>query len=465
MINKSIYKTNQYTQTVGGTNLTLSASNTTTSEFRIPNEAINLSRGYIMFDALLPAIAATRANIVFSDSLPIQSLELNPLAGDKIVQIQNTQIYSKFCQAASIDMKEYLSRTGVYGAAAIGTGRPITEINGCQPYGATLFNTSANNELQTVSPSASYIVSNTATNSNGAASTDVRGTTNDEKTPQRLVISIDTNGANTLGVRFKIPLSAFSGTVLAVDKTICFGQIIRLVVNWVPYLRFGFASSKDLANQNDLAASPAITNLYLYVPSDISDYGDMVYETVNNGVGIEMIIPYVECANPSDRISADRMVSYQYPITKNTGGRLKRIMLAVARETAAYASVETAQLNNVNQVRFSTIKTFIHGKQLQNYPLSVNDSTLWSYMKPLIGGSPAGLDQRNYMINCFFLDNFADCEPSYKWNELDSHDHGLTVDADTNYIAQINATADNRVYCFAVWTKKLLIRPNGVRWM
>jgi hypothetical protein len=452
----AVYKLRQIQQNNGGSAITLSANSTTQSLFNIPNETFNLARSYITLDMKVDGNATPNfGNVHFTDSLPIDNLKFKPSSGDPVVQVDNAQVYTKFSQAAVLGMNEYLSRDSVYADTAIGTAFPISECSGCQPQQVP--STQVTLQILASVPSKTYLVGSTNLVSE-TPSNQTSGTTNDEKTPQRLVAGAFTGNAGTgaTTIRYHIPLAAFSGTALAVNRSVCYGQIMQLYINWAPFSRWGFCGLNTAAVPTLLAA-PTVSNLYLYLANDISISGREIMALANSS-GLQLSIPYLECTSYTP--AAAGVNSVPYTLNPGTGTLLKRVMVVVANSTNTLGT--TAQIDNVGGARFSTVQSYLDSKPLQDYQMLISDSTLWQYMKPMIKSSPAGLDQRNYLINCFYLDNFSDCNESVEWPENDLKMSGLSIDQTRNYAVKMTTTATSIVLLFAVWSRNLIIRPNGI---
>lgn len=406
------YKLRQIPQVSGGNTVTLSANSTAQSIFNVPNETFNFARSYLSFDATFNIAAvgtvgadyANTACVLLTDCVPIDNWKFKPSAGDPIAQVTNAQLYSKISQALTTDLNQYLSRGGVYGDTVLNTAYPVTECIGCQPFSSTVTQTSL--QIPSAVPSPAYIVNSTSL-VNVRPATQVSGVTNDEKSPQRLVAGTFASGASPVTaasqvtVRFKIPLSAFSGTVLAIDRSICYGQIMQLWVNWSAINQWGWVSINTAAANGAAPATPAaigsysMSNLWLYLQNDISTSGQEIMALANS-TGLQMNIPYTDCAVYTGGAAGTQ--SAPYNLTPGTGTLLKRVMFLATNNTNTLVS--TANLDNVNASRFANVQSYLDGKPNQDYPLAVADNTLWQYMYPKIKDSAVCLDKRNYEINC-----------------------------------------------------------------
>lgn len=292
-----IYKQRQFTQVSGGTDLNLGA-NSFYSNFIIPDSSvINFSRGYLAFDletifnidglandGLVGCISA------FTDSFPIESIELKTRSGESLAFIENAQLYSKIAHPMVLSLEEYNSRGPVFGDNGTNPEFPLSLVNGCHPVivppdniitaagsislaqftaaaattavginpqpvtianpmvvGVNLTNVSryrVNNEFIPRFPSECYIRDVDGTSANCLPSefpaTQEGGTDVFGRGAMQHLITTDVGLAagnlpeNTADIklRFRYPLKAFSGSIFAVDKNFYFGQELDLIIKW-----------------------------------------------------------------------------------------------------------------------------------------------------------------------------------------------------------------------------------------
>lgn len=455
------YKYRQIQQNGQGSTLTIAAGSVTLSQHIIPNIPVNLAETYIQFDALFPqAVGDNNGSTVFTDCLPISTIRLQPMTGgEDIAYVQNAQIYSKVMAPLTLSMDEYQSRGGVYTDTALGTAFPISEITGCQPF--QVIGTRITAQFNPSKPSDAYVRSAGAVSVAGPLSDNTSGVPLDEIAPQHLASgTFPAAAAATSGitVRYRFPLKSFAGTVLALDRTICFGQQMQLNIQWQPVTNWGFQSLITAVGATSLGV-PVISGFYLFVAEDVSSPGKEI-QTLANSSGLNLNVPYVFCS----QFTAPAVGVQDIPttITPATGKYLKRIMTVPTNSTNTLAS--TANLDNVAGVKWSGVQTYLNGSPIQDYELKLADGTLYGKMKPVIQKTPAGMGQRNYEINCFYVDNFSDCDDGSKWNGNDFKESGLNVLMSQNYSARYNITAAGTVYIFSTWLRTLTIRPTGMSW-
>ena len=453
-----VYKYRQLQQVSGGSALTLSSGSTTLSQFNVPNIPINLAKSYITMDLLVNSTVLARYTTIFTDCIPLNYVRFKPEIGDPIVDIQNAQVYTKVIQPLTTPMDKYLSRTGVFGPATLGVGKPLSEINGCQPAGT---DTITDGVLTASVPTVSYIKDSGAFSP--AVPIETGGVTvAGGKSQQHVVSSIVSpdppDATSRLNVRFKIPLAAFAGSILAMDKTICFGGITQLYLQWQAYNAWGFQSTSG--GGNSLAfAQPVVSNYYLYIAEDISESGREI-EMLAKTSGLSLYIPYTVCSQYS--APATGVQDVPVILTPGTGYSLKRIITVPSATDQTLRFV--ANTDNVAGVQFTGVQSYLDSKPLQDYKLLLADGTLWNHMSPFLENTPLGMGQRTFEINNFFMDNFSDCSSGADINENDFKASGLSITQTRNYSARYTLTQALVIFIYSTWLRRLVIKPSGLSW-
>ena len=464
-----VYKQRKFTQVSGGNTLTLSTS-PTQSIFNIPGNGVwNFAKSYLTFDASFAAVAQNCLNSLYTDCLPVDSIQLL-YDGRVLSELTNAQLYTKAAHHMATNLEDYLSRGPVYGTTAIGTGYPICQITGCQPVGGNQTRTTA--ELKANLPSEVSLADNGASPQVIAASANPANAVSGSDlgvryAPQR-VVSGAPNGQNdtasVLSVRYKVALKSFVGTIFAMDKNLHFGQNLQLIVNWADYRAFGFSSQVDAAaGLAEFTAPPTITKYQLYLYEDVGESAQQLKDAVKS-TGVNLIVPYTYCKPLTIPANATNGTNSQ-PLTKGMGLALKRILTV-----PSIANAVTNKRNNtfnVGGVKFTTIQSSLDGKPLQDQKLVLADSDVYNYQRELIKRSPAGLSSRTWEENCFFLDNFSDCYDSTNFYENDCLESGLRIDTpQKTYEVNIEKTAAGSITLnqYQTWSKLLVIRPDGIMW-
>ena len=472
------YKLHRIAQDQGGTTLSLSNSRTL-SQFKIPSSALfNFHRSYITLDVSVPLGVNLSLHTFFTDCLPIDSVQL--LAGSvPLAYLTNVQPYTKVSQALAISNDEYMSRGPVYGDTVIGAARPISQITGCQPSNVTTANLARGaSNLYPSLPSNVYITDviaggdaacipslNAESNVSGS---DIAG----RASPQRLVSSgLEAGGGQSvIQVRYRIPLKAFLGTILAMDRDLYFGQELVLEIYWKPISNWGFdvgtiagAASTEFRTTGAVSATLTASNMYLFLAEDINSSNVSYYRNKVNNSGFDIIVPYTNCSQISTTASTSSF-SMQTILRPRDGIALKRcitIPLNVANTTK-----RTANNFNVGGVKFTQNQSLLDSKPLQNYYMVFANSDLWNYHYELIKNSPAGMSQRTFEECCFMLDNFSDADSSVHFYDNDCKESGLKVHEDIIYENRFGQSSTGGLVLvqYQTWCRMLSIRANSVEW-
>ena len=517
-----VYKQRKFNQASGASTLTISG-NVTQSQFNIPGEGVwNFHKSYMTMDASFPIGANPSINSVFTDCFPIDSIQLLANNSLPIAYLTNVQPYTKVSQALAIDLDEYSSRGPVYGDTILGTAYPLSQITGCQPcsgyqsnFTATIaagtnvpvnaatiitagiggvatmtFGTAvaltvagnANNrttaQLLPNRPSDASIIDvlaggdiadvASANPANQASGTDVNG----RLAPQKLVSgALEAGGGEgVLQVRFRIPLKAFLGTILAMDRDLYFGgQNLQLIVNWKPLANWGFNTVGVAAAASVALAVPTITKYSLFLMEDVNAENVTSYKNEVKDRGMQIIMPYTDCSQLTSPDGAGTF-TMSTQITPGKGLSLKRCITMLIN--GANTTKRTA--NNFNArsdaaigdmgVKFSQNQSSLDGRPLQDQFLEMANSDQWNYVYRLIRDSPAGLSQRTYEENCFMLDNFSDADSSVHFYENDCKDSGLKVSQQMTYENTFvkTAIASLTALQYQTYSRILIINRDGI---
>jgi len=466
MSDSSVYKSRRFLQVNGGTSLAFTDS-LTLSQFKIPaNTCWNLSKSYITIDIVAQNwydAASFLANF-FTDCFPINSIRLQSNSGTELAKLDNVQIYTKVSQDLTISMEEYLSNGSIYGDTIPGTAYPITVCSGCQPANSTFSAQRTSGQLLTRFPTEALITDTTAgtytaslASLSGLLTSHVSGSDSVGKgVHQRLITGVASNnvvgdGNGNLTIKYKIPLKAFVGTLLAVDETLYFREDLTLNIYWQNTSNLGWLNATDVATNRDVSKLQVVStsNYYLYLQENVN--AEKQIEAKNR---TRIITPYTISKVYSTPASAG-VNTIETTIEPMSGKTLKRII--TIPNSAINMFKKTANTFNVNAVKYSTLQSYLNGMPLQDYQLSWSNGDVWNYHYNLIKKSPAGLSLRTFEENTFFIDNFSDADESVKWLENDKNMNGMIVNDAKNYQLQFTQTSTcGLVMCqYQTWSREL----------
>lgn len=463
------YKYRKLPQISGGTNLTLLNGSVVESRFNIAGNSVwNLSRSFIVLDAVFTGVADYSA-ATFVDSIPLNQVQLLTENGSVLVDIQQAQIYSKIIQPLTLSKDEYLSRGSVYANVAVDTSVPSINM-GCNPLkrianigtnGATA-SYRADIKVIPIQPTDASILQDgtfSAVVPVAASGTDCL-----YNNPQQHVAA-GTIAAATAN-RYRINLKTFVGTLLAVDKSLFFGQNLTLVLRWAPLQNWGF-DFKDAAYElKDAAALAAtsVTNYFIYLAEDINKDNQRSLRQAFNS-GYSMLIPYTTSTQQSS--SSTGLATVQSTISSGNGYCLKRAISACVSSTNSLQY--TANTFNVAGSKWTSVQSFLDANPIQDIQLSISMAEPWNYLYDFIKDSPVGMSQRTYLENAFWIDNFSDSNRSVDIPFMDQKDSGLYLyDESGNSIQRtyrvefITVPAAVLMVQYLTYLRTMKISPQGV---
>lgn len=281
---------------------------------------------------------------------------------------------------------------------------------------------------------------------------------------------VTSGSTNTLFVRCRFSLSAFVGTVLAMNKDLYFGQNMQLYINWQQTNRWGFDGTIAGATATGLGANSAtpltITNYYLWVAEDIVEENTKPIVAQAKSVGINMLVPWTNSNSLSVTSSNNGTFSYPVQLNPGTGVSLKRCVVVPILSSNSLASSNNN--DNVNSVKYQYVQSFLDAKPLQDLMLNNATSDVFNWLKPQLEGTAVGLSNRVYQINNFWIDNFSDARSGSQIPYNDVKESGMYIDIPRQYNVQFQQSAaagGNLLLCgYQTWVRRLAIKPDGVYW-
>jgi len=464
-----IYKWRRLLQVSGGSSLTLS-SGPTNSIFNIPGGGVyNYAKSWLQWDLTLPAVAtAATYNTVWADQVPIQDITLQTQTGQIVANLTGVPVYTKHARFLCTSMRDYLTWEPVRAAANAGgvanvIANAFGTINNClQPsprdYAAT--NTTAN--LKSVNVTSQYITSGAVVSP--TAMTAAAGIDADTLSPQRLVTgAVYGAGPPVIGqlvVRYRIPLSAFVGTLLACDRNMYFGgQNMQLNINFSQLNKWGFNSEIDAVTNLTALTAGTFTNYYFYLCQEMcADNIDAAVAEVGKPGGLSLLIPYTIC--PKYAAGAAGLFTANTPLTAGMG-ILKRVITVVVDNTDL--NTTTSNSDNVAGAKWTTIQSFLNNSPVQDWQLSVANGDDFNYLYNMIKDTPCGITSRIYRTSAFWCDNFSDADSGYMFPENDLMDSGHEISNSENYSIQFQLVGASQIYQFCTFSKRLIITNSVIQ--
>lgn len=477
-----VYQYVQQYQSNNGANVTLNNSAPTQSIWNLPGDIVwNFGKSYITLDLALTA--STNVTAVQTDVVPIDSIQLQTASGTLLGALYNCQSYCKNILAITKPLDDYLAEGPVYAGASAAASFYSQSVC-CQPSNALV-----GTAVATVVPTTQYFTTvqaaaNNALNTapytqdifqNSSTATDVNfGTDRAYLCKQRLAVAGAVGAGAAIALRYKIPFSAFLGTMLGANKDYLLGQNFQIVINWSAVNRFvSDQAAIALTGANTAyAGAGTMSNVYLWMAKEIN--ADIVNElrAKVHGSGLEVLIPYTTCGKGSTSAGSTTVGGYSnyslnQTLTAGMGLALKRILTVPTRITDVNGLANCN--DNVNGHLYLYVQSFLDANPIQQVPLAAGVGCAdYNYMAPMLKNVPAGLSVREFQINSFWLDNFSDSASSAtEFAEDDCVDSGLRInDVSKNYniVLGVSSFGGANLYQYVTFVRKLIIRPSGLSW-
>ena len=412
----------------GGQSPTLSLTSTVQTQFELPNNVLNLSKSKLCFDINFTTAGAGVCHNIHANALSlIDRITLTSRSGTILADIPNCHIFGNMISAVNTKYSDLVTRTPMNnltmtmgGHATVATAlslsqvTPVSDIVRCN----SLSNYQVVNGLLAYTPYTEPAVFYTAV----------------------------ANVANSLS--YQIELSAFKDTIMELNKNIYFDDNLLLTINWnsVNKISFTTTTTATVTGPAPQAIVPTLSGLYIYTacetdPTVISQLVSAVNE------GFSMIVPFVYCQKYAAAQATG--ASMQQRITKNNGSSLLRtyfsIFSNVDTELDAYTHLD-AHLTSYN--------TMMDGLRLQDFTLSVADSTSWLYNERNFRNSSMQ-SLKQFKQNFVHIDNWCGSAPC---ENDDTILNGLNLDSDRTWsVITTTPNASYKYYLFYTTQKKLVI--------
>jgi hypothetical protein len=360
---------------IGGTTspaISVSSSGTL-SEFQIPSKVVNLSKSYISFDMEWASVAADKSSYFYGntasviDRIVVSTIGSNTILAD----ISNVGNYVAAVAAAHTSIEDFLDKP-----------------NGDADFATTI---GAAQKL----PVEDITRSDTELNPHPKPSGD---SSNPKYTGVKHLIKLGGTGARFLSI--KLPLSAFKGSVLSVDKELYFsGETLNIAIYWAAANTYGFIADFTAAtpgvpgtsfptpdvydptsNASPLATAPVISNLTMY--ANVEQNTILTSRLVNkvNTEGLTMPVPVVWTSKQN---LAQGEPSLTLNITKSHGNTLLWVAYAPFDNTPINA---TAKVHTTASIDY--YNTYLNQiPVLSNSGIDVNRGEHWIYNKESLSGS------------------------------------------------------------------------------
>ena len=437
-------------------NPTLSLTSTIQTQFELPNNVINLSLSKLCFDLVIPSTAGlVTFNNMYANALSlIDRITLTSRTGVVLADIANTHIFGNLVSCVNTKLSDLLGRN------APGTGLPA---------GTTTTGTPAQNGT---SQAAALVASqlspigdiercnNTYNYQVGAAGVAADALVNTAYSSYNEPLSIFRGPAvaQCNALTYHINLSAFKDTLMELNKNIYFGDNLVLTINWNSFVKTGFTTTA-VVTTNALTGfapfvnmTPSISNLFLYTacetdPTIISQ----LVASVSNGE-FSLIVPFVLCQKYN--ASASTSSAMQQRLNSSYGSTLLRTYFGIFSNNESDLTTYTH-----NDGLITSYNTYMDGLRLQDYTVSIADSTHWLTNERNFRDSCI-MNIGQFKTNFVHIDNWCGASPC---QNDDSSLNGLSLDTDRTWSIQtVTPSAAYRYYAFFTTQKKLVISKGSL---
>ena len=422
----------------GGT-ITLDHLATLSAKFKLPAEVYNLSKSYLSYTTNMAAPAA-KCTFAFADvALPwVQSIQLGTMGGTDVVNLQNSNLYSRIARKLDTDLDEFECSDLLSGL----TKSDLTSDN----YVPSGYTSLAGNSLG-VPTGAPALVAPSA---------------------NEPLYSRSSTAATAMQMQYNVPLSAFTNTLLSMPQDMYFGpNSMYLTLNTASSSKLGYiatAVTSPIGGAAVLETQPVISNLCLYLALEKDEKIANNLKNLYNSGQFKFMIPYTYCFKTSSNGAVDFNVGHNF--TPQHGKKLKRVLYVPMPVTESLNNAYNH--SNYSGSKIANYQTYLNSTPLQDARLNcIQASNVapglvlddWRENRLICKGS-AIQGPACYQLNWFHCDSF------YGKNETASIPdsqifEGLDMEADKLWTMSVNvpSAANLSHYVFATFARELILTP------
>ena len=382
---------------ISSSSVTLAPGTTTILEWKLPTKVYNLARSYISATVTAPAVAA-RYNWMYEDTFDLgNNITFGSSQGVDLVNLSFANNYVKIARRIDTKLEDYLGNdktSGLYKCNAAVDGNKVP----------------ANNL-----PCSDNFVETKYASQGGLA-------------------------ASLVNYR-NYPLSAFTGTLLGVDRDIYFPveQYLRVTAGTPDKTTWSAGAVDDPTNTP--AVNPGgvtYSNLYLYLC--VEQNTEIILGMLQKYESRQLIfrIPFTSAFRTVGTTTGGSVTNVTLNFPQQYGKRLKRII------HVAFHPVETLNTafdcDNTGGKKIISYQTYLDSQQIQDHPLTcaVSANGLGNYEDWMENKKHCDksvyTSRENYQRNWFHVDQFF--EPRDKDSQLPevNVDEGLIMDSSKQWV-------------------------------
>ena len=458
------------------------------ARFIIPAGVYNWSKSHIDLDIQIANATAGVDALHLGRNMSVNSINLTyDGASQSLINIQNCRVIS--CMTLpQLKFSDYITRpvhmqNVAANAPVLERGEiyaPIKHSSLVQYNAVGAVATSTGNTYTDLSGVGGYSVEIDQTANGGLA---IPGPLFGDTAPATAIGKFS-NAQATCYVKLRINLSDFKNTLFAQNKTIYYPLNATLVVNFAQYNQWGWS----LPNGN---ASPSVANCTDLANTVSLPYGPilwMAYENTDKIIrncqlitneGLTMRMPYVSIlpagGAPQTATAGNPVLNrYNLPLTQTYGNNILRIYTVVCRTDAGVARLSNCNCVNANGQAvpvnnlYGSVRSYMGQYDLQQGTLNCANGEDFRYLRNMLEGS-AITNQTVFQNFSFWVDNFTNSGPSWKWDEQNSDFGGYTMVNDLGmpknetYSVDLSMNfATCSVFFIVVGQRNLYVKPGVV---
>lgn len=431
-----------------GSDVSMLATASANTRFQIPDLVYSLGDSRLEFEVAIPLTATYATFLHHVGQNFIQSIQLRAQSGEVLADLPNAFEFTRATAPYLTSIEDFLERDSNIGAATdIKTDR-----------GANLFRSDALKAAITAVADVSG--SNRIYVGAGTNATTVAASKN---YTEPCYFSAGT-AATARYLKFSIPLSEFSHTMLADKRNIYANSNLQLNIQWNSAQRAGWnaALATPGTQASKIGNTIALSNVRLMLAqeTDLKVVTDL-QAAVRSG-GMKMVMPYVVENVLATPVATNQSTQLRY--NSSQGDSLLNIYHAFFHVTND--GYHGADINNnvelgTSDDKVSSFMTSMNSVNLlENRPVCL-DAEDYLLMKPLIKGSVVQ-DSSIYGYNRVWCDSFRQ-GATKDWKDHDSVIDGLDLSEDRVWaVSATTVSAAYRLFSWAVVQRTLSIMPNGV---
>ena len=400
----SEYKMTRLVQNTGGDSVVISGTQAIAT-IELPSVAMNMAKSWLNFTITVPKNGTTTgAALIYRDTPPIQRLELFTRSGRYLCDISNfANIYQAFGQ-----------RT-----------KKIESFHGFQD----------------------SIVTNVKTNPN-------------EMKIRRFATMLGSATGTHLSTKFRIPGRELYNTILSLDKSVYFGEVLQLRITFGALDTIAFYGTDATGAGGTVAPSATLTdfNYYLAQEQNPRVVNDLI-QTVSTE-GMSLVVPFVHSYKTTAN-SEKTAVSIR--LSRGHGQSVERVYTIPISGAETFAARYVADAEQL--VSFYSL---LDSRRIQEFDVKCGGTDgekdyLW-LREHEHQDRVVSLDAANDVQNFAWSDSWCDGLECAKKQHLG----GLDLSVERKYDIYFDAAAtvvDTKYYTGVVCQKMLSIGPNGVEIM